>query len=106
MFVTWKSSAAPLGCLFSHHFLESFEGLVMPHHQHWSAILVFVSLAFVASHISAAQSVSSPLPTSTSGAGKMALQLSSTAFSNGGDIPVKYTCDGNDVSPALSWSNA
>jgi len=36
----------------------------------------------------------------------MALQLSSTAFSNGGDIPVKYTCDGNDVSPALSWSNA
>ena len=36
----------------------------------------------------------------------MALQLSSTAFSNGGDIPVKHTCDGNDVSPALSWSDA
>ena len=36
----------------------------------------------------------------------MALKLSSTAFSNGSDIPVKYTCDGNDVSPALSWSDA
>lgn len=36
----------------------------------------------------------------------MALQLSSTAFPSGGDIPVKYTCDGNDVSPALSWSDA
>ena len=36
----------------------------------------------------------------------MALQLSTTAFSNGGDIPVKYTCDGNDVSPVFSWSDA
>lgn len=35
----------------------------------------------------------------------MAFKLSSTAFSNGSDIPVKYTCDGADVSPALSWSD-
>ncbi len=34
----------------------------------------------------------------------MAFQLSSSAFSKGSDIPVKYTCDGSDVSPALSWS--
>lgn len=34
----------------------------------------------------------------------MALQLTSPAFENGGDIPKKYTCDGADVSPALNWS--
>ena len=36
----------------------------------------------------------------------MSLQLSSTAFSNGGSIPKKYTCDGPDVSPQLAWSGA
>jgi Raf kinase inhibitor-like YbhB/YbcL family protein len=33
----------------------------------------------------------------------MALQLTSTAFENGVDIPVKHTCDGEDVSPPLRW---
>ena len=36
----------------------------------------------------------------------MALKLTSTAFPSGGDIPAKYTCDGADVSSALSWSGA
>ena len=31
----------------------------------------------------------------------MALSLSSTAFKEGGKIPVKYTCDGQDISPPL-----
>ena len=31
--------------------------------------------------------------------------LSSPAFTNGAEIPVKYTCDGNDVSPELEWMN-
>ncbi len=34
----------------------------------------------------------------------MAFQLSSTAFQPEGNIPKKFTCDGPDVSPALSWS--
>jgi Raf kinase inhibitor-like YbhB/YbcL family protein len=34
----------------------------------------------------------------------MALQLTTTAFPSGGTIPKKFTCDGADVSPALSWS--
>jgi Raf kinase inhibitor-like YbhB/YbcL family protein len=34
----------------------------------------------------------------------MSLTLTSTAFKNGEDIPVKYTCDGDDISPPLSWS--
>jgi Raf kinase inhibitor-like YbhB/YbcL family protein len=35
----------------------------------------------------------------------MAFQLKTSAFSNGGMIPPKYTCDGPDVSPALSWTD-
>lgn len=33
----------------------------------------------------------------------MAFELKSAAFNQGGDIPKKHTCDGADVSPALSW---
>jgi Raf kinase inhibitor-like YbhB/YbcL family protein len=33
------------------------------------------------------------------------MQLTSTAFSNLGAIPAKYTGTGEDVSPALSWNN-
>jgi Raf kinase inhibitor-like YbhB/YbcL family protein len=38
--------------------------------------------------------------------GPMSLEVSSTAFSNGGNIPKKHTCDGPDLSPALTWSGA
>jgi len=34
----------------------------------------------------------------------MALAISSTAFSNGGMIPSRYTCDGANISPPLQWS--
>ena len=34
----------------------------------------------------------------------MTIQLSSSAFAEGETIPKKYTCDGQDVSPPLSWS--
>ena len=34
------------------------------------------------------------------------MQLRSSAFANGAVIPVRYTCDGDDVSPPLSWSGA
>jgi hypothetical protein len=30
--------------------------------------------------------------------------ITSTAFADGGGIPAKYTCDGDDVSPPLAWS--
>ena len=32
--------------------------------------------------------------------------LRSPAFENGGRIPRRYTCDGDDVSPPLEWSGA
>jgi Raf kinase inhibitor-like YbhB/YbcL family protein len=34
----------------------------------------------------------------------MAFAMHSTAFTTGGTIPKRYTCDGPDVSPPLSWS--
>jgi Raf kinase inhibitor-like YbhB/YbcL family protein len=39
------------------------------------------------------------------GVDKMSFSLSSSAFQAGGDIPRKYTCDGADVSPDLTWTN-
>jgi Raf kinase inhibitor-like YbhB/YbcL family protein len=38
------------------------------------------------------------------GGSAMTLKLTSLAFRHGGEIPAKYTCDGNDVSPPLAWS--
>jgi hypothetical protein len=33
----------------------------------------------------------------------MTLKLSSRAFASGAEIPARYTCKGNDVSPPLNW---
>jgi Raf kinase inhibitor-like YbhB/YbcL family protein len=40
------------------------------------------------------------------GGGGPAMTLTTTAFSDGGQIPVKYTQAGEQVSPALTWTNA
>ena len=37
---------------------------------------------------------------------RLPMELASTAFKNGEVIPQKYTCEGADVSPALSWAEA
>ena len=34
----------------------------------------------------------------------MSFELSSTAFRNGEEIPLRYTCEGEDISPPLMWS--
>jgi Raf kinase inhibitor-like YbhB/YbcL family protein len=34
----------------------------------------------------------------------MTLTLTSTAFAHRGQIPSKYTCEGQDISPPLAWS--
>lgn len=36
----------------------------------------------------------------------MALTLTSSSFKQMGPIPVRHTCDGEDISPALSWTGA
>ncbi len=35
----------------------------------------------------------------------MVLTLTSAAFAHNGSIPARYTCDGEDISPPLTWSN-
>jgi hypothetical protein len=44
-------------------------------------------------------------PSMQGGGGKMDILLTSTAFTEGGTIPRKHTCDGEDVSPPLIWDN-
>ena len=34
----------------------------------------------------------------------MAMDINSPVFADGGDIPARYTCQGDDVSPPLTWS--
>lgn len=36
----------------------------------------------------------------------MGFTLSSPAFTSGAAVPVRFTCDGDDVSPALQWADA
>jgi Raf kinase inhibitor-like YbhB/YbcL family protein len=38
------------------------------------------------------------------GGKKMAIIITSTAFTEGSMIPQTYTCDGEDISPPLAWS--
>ena len=33
----------------------------------------------------------------------MAMQIRSPAFTNGGEIPTTYTCQGDDIAPPLEW---
>jgi Raf kinase inhibitor-like YbhB/YbcL family protein len=39
------------------------------------------------------------------GGRNVAFSISSSDFQNGGDIPKKFTCEGADVSPELSWTD-
>lgn len=34
----------------------------------------------------------------------MSLRITSPVFSQNGEIPARFTCDGEDISPALEWS--
>jgi Raf kinase inhibitor-like YbhB/YbcL family protein len=43
-------------------------------------------------------------PTPMEGASEMSIQITSATFEEGTTIPVKYTCDGEDISPPLAWS--
>jgi Raf kinase inhibitor-like YbhB/YbcL family protein len=71
------------------------EGLVVCKHVRiigLAAALIAVSLTVVIRTLASAAG------------GNMAFSISSSDFQNGGDIPKKFTCDGADGSPELSWS--
>jgi Raf kinase inhibitor-like YbhB/YbcL family protein len=49
--------------------------------------------------------LSTTLPAShAKGGSSMTFSLTSPAFPDGGGIPTRYTCEGQDVSPPLAWS--
>lgn len=35
----------------------------------------------------------------------MEIKITSSAFENNGEVPSKYTCDGDDISPPLKWED-
>ena len=64
--------------------------------------------AFLAALLVAALTLAGcgPGGATSSGGSIGVMQVTSSAFAEGGGIPVKYTCDGGDVSPPLAWSGA
>ncbi len=47
-----------------------------------------------------------PILSAVEGGEKMAILVTSPAFKEGGMLPAKYTCDGQDISPPLKWQQA
>jgi len=62
---------------------------------------VFPSLLFMSILFTSCQPAS---PDSTQGMENMKLQISSDSFNHEGTIPDEFTCDGEDLSPQLSWN--
>lgn len=60
--------------------------------------------AFCAAIVVTAAACSSDEPQTELEVAEVEIQVTSSAFQEGEDIPVQYTCDGADVSPPLSWS--
>ncbi len=44
------------------------------------------------------------IPGESKGGQGMSMKIESSAFVHNGDMPQRFTCDGQDVSPPLSWS--
>ncbi|HYE34278.1 YbhB/YbcL family Raf kinase inhibitor-like protein [Methylocaldum sp.] len=44
------------------------------------------------------------IPMESKGGQGMSMKIESSAFVHNGDMPVRLTCDGQDLSPPLSWS--
>jgi Raf kinase inhibitor-like YbhB/YbcL family protein len=66
-------------------------------------LLLFILL--LAGCARAPEPAAAPAPAEAVSEGGMAMKLTSSAFAEGGMIPAKYTCDGNDFSPPLAWSD-
>ncbi len=55
--------------------------------------------------VAGCRSETSPQPSSPSGTATSGLTLDSPAFAQGEPIPRAYTCDGDDISPPLTWTD-
>ena len=68
-----------------------------------TARMYFPLIATLSGCLMAASCAEEPKPAKEN---VMPIQIISAAFAGGQPIPAKYTCDGNDVSPPLQWTNA
>ncbi len=75
----------------------------MPRLRPYRALAVFaVGLALMACGTGDSDEVPTPLAADTA-TPAYRIEVTSPAFAAGETIPVKHTCDGDDVSPAISW---
>lgn len=65
---------------------------------------VLLAAAALAITICGCERQKGPMEVSEERSQDMTISVSSSAFAEAGMIPVKYTCDGNDVSPPLKWT--
>jgi len=69
-----------------------------------SMVVIVVPASFLMAAVPAGSEVQNKVEPPKQGGKIMTLTITSKAFSEGGMIPVKYTCDGEDVSPPLAIS--
>jgi Raf kinase inhibitor-like YbhB/YbcL family protein len=63
----------------------------------WRMLTVLTALSLAATAFAGCESEQPPEEV------KMALNVSGSAFAEGSSIPIKYSCQGEDVSPTLQW---
>lgn len=68
-------------------------------------ILMWIIFALFLTGCEATTPPTPTIPPATPTPSITVIHLSSAAFRQGGDIPEKYTCDGEDVSPPLTWDD-
>lgn len=74
--------------------------------RHAYTLLGIVTLIiFVGAYIAFSKKAEAPITTGSNNPSSMTLALSSPIFTEGGTIPSKYTCDGENVSPELHIDN-
>jgi Raf kinase inhibitor-like YbhB/YbcL family protein len=68
--------------------------------------LAALSLALASAACSGGAVTTAPASQSVEETDMAGFELKSPSFVEGGPIPIKYSCDGQDVSPALVWEGA
>src|SRR6185369_9052993 len=64
-------------------------------------LVLIVFVLYACAPATAAPTATAVPPTATE---VVTLEITSPAFANGEAIPVIYSCDGNNTSPALNWT--
>jgi Raf kinase inhibitor-like YbhB/YbcL family protein len=75
----------------------------LPGNNQFTSIPLIVTLTLLGS--TGLLGVGPSYPHFQAGGRNVAFSISSSDFENGGDIPKKFTCDGADISPELSWTD-